>query len=393
MGPVLFVLVLAFSDMHAMAAERYTATYVPGPSSLPDKSQDRQVGTNRCGTNSHADSLCQNLYINSATDFCLWAPKGPKAQGIGDAEREVVSYCTKSGRGTRLIPPGTIKSVHFVRTPHYVQISGLGDFSKLFIGESGGGGELDPHGADGLGNPIGGLVFSNAFGHRLVQMHEWNSFVDSKSYCLRACRDGDRAASYCKNIYDELGCNFNMPTGPDHEGAFESCEGQDADIVGVYTNSGVVSTFYESQMLTGAPIPPAKAPPPVSRCSRFPSSLLEQSLRLPFAHAAKGVSVIGTSKSRRTSSSRSFSRSSTSSSSRSSSSSSTLSTSSTSSSSSVSPTSSVHFTPPPVTTVVTTSQASRDGHGLLHLDNAAASSYRAIPMWVLLFCTATALFL
>lgn len=34
------------------------------------------------------------------------------------------------------------------------------------------GGELDPHGADGNGNPIGGLVFSSAFGE-LQQIHEW----------------------------------------------------------------------------------------------------------------------------------------------------------------------------------------------------------------------------
>ena len=34
------------------------------------------------------------------------------------------------------------------------------------------GGELDPHGADGNGNPIGGLVFSSAFG-TLEQIHEW----------------------------------------------------------------------------------------------------------------------------------------------------------------------------------------------------------------------------
>lgn len=33
-------------------------------------------------------------------------------------------------------------------------------------------GELDPHGADGLGNPHGGLVFSSAFGS-LRQAHEW----------------------------------------------------------------------------------------------------------------------------------------------------------------------------------------------------------------------------
>lgn len=151
----------------------HSTTYVPGPSSLPQTSEAKQAGTNACGTGSSQSSMCQNLYLNSATDFCLWGPTGPKPQGIGDAERGVVSYCTKAGRGTRTIPDGTLKSVHFVKTPHYVQVSGTGNFENIFISAQGGGGELDPHGADELGNPIGGLVFSNAFGKGLMQVHEW----------------------------------------------------------------------------------------------------------------------------------------------------------------------------------------------------------------------------
>lgn len=157
---------------------QYSATYVPGPN-LPSKTEEGQAGTNACGTGSDPNSSCQNLYVNSGTDFCLWGPPGPKTEGIGAAERKVVSYCTKSGRGTRLIPPGTLKSVHFVKTPHYVQVSGRADFAKMFVNGDGGGGELDPHGEDELGNPIGGLVFTNAFGHKLVQAHEWVCNIDS----------------------------------------------------------------------------------------------------------------------------------------------------------------------------------------------------------------------
>jgi len=72
---------------------------------------------------------------------------------IGDTEREEVSWCTKSGRGTRVIPNGTLKGVHFVKTPDYVQITGVGDFTKMNIRKGDAGGELDPHGADGNGNP------------------------------------------------------------------------------------------------------------------------------------------------------------------------------------------------------------------------------------------------
>lgn len=121
--------------------------------------------------------MCQNLYINSATDFCLWGAPGPQVTGVGTAEQNVVSYCTKSGRGTRLIPAGTLQSVHFLKTPHYVQVSGTGDFTKLLYSSDGGGGELDPHGPDELGNPHGGLVFSNTFGKGLMQVHEWVRLV------------------------------------------------------------------------------------------------------------------------------------------------------------------------------------------------------------------------
>jgi hypothetical protein len=92
----------------------------------------------------------------------VWGP--PKPNGvIGDIEQIVVAYCTTPGRGTRLMPEGTLKSAHFLRTPDYVQVTGVGDFTRIGIKKGDSGGELDPHGADKLGNPHGGLVFSNAF--------------------------------------------------------------------------------------------------------------------------------------------------------------------------------------------------------------------------------------
>lgn len=72
---------------------------------------------------------------------------------IGDTEREEVAWCTKSGRGTRVIPDGTLKGVHFVHTPDYVQVTGVGDFTKINIPAGDSGGELDNRGADGRGNP------------------------------------------------------------------------------------------------------------------------------------------------------------------------------------------------------------------------------------------------
>jgi hypothetical protein len=81
------------------------------------------------------------------------------------------------------------------------QVTGGGDLTMLNIPAGDESGELDPHGmspvsdevkprlpprplhnppgADGLGNPVGGLVFSNAFSGdgRMVQMHEWTNFM------------------------------------------------------------------------------------------------------------------------------------------------------------------------------------------------------------------------
>lgn len=47
-----------------------------------------------------------------------------------------------------------------------------GDFSKINIAADDMGGELDPHGATGDGNPIGGNVTSNITGED-VHYEEW----------------------------------------------------------------------------------------------------------------------------------------------------------------------------------------------------------------------------
>lgn len=76
-----------------------------------------------------------------------------------------------------------------------------------------------------------------------------------------------------------------MPTNPDELGVFESCEGPDADIVGVYTNKGVVSTFYQDQTKYGDKLPPPKSPQSLRHCSAFASGLLQGTLKNPYANA------------------------------------------------------------------------------------------------------------
>jgi len=199
---------------------------------LPATSEEDQFGINDCGTHSSQSSSCQTIWINDVDDFCLWAP--PSVGTIGDTEREEVGWCTKAGRGTRVIPDGTLSGVHFVHTPDYVQVTGVGHFENINIPKGDSGGELDPHGSDGKGNPIGGLVYGNTFGSAL-QYHEWTSFISDGLFCFRACV-GPNAAELCQHIYDEMGCYWNMPANYD-SGVFESCLGDDDLPMGVYGTS------------------------------------------------------------------------------------------------------------------------------------------------------------
>ncbi|KAH8814760.1 carbohydrate-binding module family 13 protein [Flagelloscypha sp. PMI_526] len=199
---------------------------------LPATSQSGQYGTNNCGTSNSQSSKCQTGWINAVDDFCLWGP--PEKSTIGDSEQRGVAYCTKRGRGTRLIPDGTLKGVHFVKTPDYVQITGVGDFTKINVPGGDSGGEYDPHGPDNRGNPVGALLYGNSFGNGL-QYHEWTSFLSDGEFCIRACT-GPNAARNCQHIYDVMGCYWNMPANYD-SGKFESCKGDNDEPMGVYGTS------------------------------------------------------------------------------------------------------------------------------------------------------------
>ncbi|WWD22890.1 hypothetical protein CI109_107385 [Kwoniella shandongensis] len=249
---------LALIPLLPLATAQYTATYQVG--SLPNSSEEGQSGTNACGTTSSQTSGCQNVFVNAVDDFCLWGPpdttsnEGDRTSKIGNVEQIVVSYCLKDGYGTRLIPTGTISGAHFVKVVSdkvsYVQVTGNGDLTKLLIPAGDEGGELDPHSWTGLGNPQGGLVFTNAFTGSYEQTHEWTSFMSSNEFCIRACRDGPNAAGYCEHIYDVLSCGFTIPG--DTGNGFDSCDGEPTDEApGVYGGS----TFHQGDPTTPAPHP------------------------------------------------------------------------------------------------------------------------------------------
>ncbi|KDN52279.1 hypothetical protein K437DRAFT_26255 [Tilletiaria anomala UBC 951] len=191
---------------------------------------------------------------------------------IANTERFTVAYCTQPGYGTRLIPDGTLTSVHFVKTPNYVQVVANGDFTKINIAPGDEGGELDPHGDDGNGNPEGTLVYSRAFGNdshgNPKQMHQWMQFISYSQACFRACVNNDAYDSaLCQHIYDKMGCGWVMPSNYT-VGAFDNCEGDNGDPPGVYGTS----TWYQGDC-GAACAPPAHDPPASSNCQNIASPM------------------------------------------------------------------------------------------------------------------------
>lgn len=137
--------------------------------------------------------------VRPSPQFCIFS--APYTANVGDIERIAVAYCAQPGHGARLIPSGTFKNLHYVSTPHYVQITAEGDFTKLKIKPGDEGGELDPHGYDGKGNPIGGLVFGGFASGKPEQFADWTEFISDSELCIRACHNGPDAGRYCQHIY------------------------------------------------------------------------------------------------------------------------------------------------------------------------------------------------
>jgi len=233
-----------------------------------------QFGFNQCNsTTLGPESNCQTLIFNGPDDFCLWG--SPDANGtIGDVEAKVVAYCTKPYHGTRLIAAGSITGLQWTKTPGYIQAVGFINNTGLSLNAQDEGGELDPHGADLQGNPLGGVVFSNGTtdsdGTTMVQVHNWNTFVGGNQFCFKACYNSITEPDYCLNIYDLVGCDYNMPSSA-QDGEFTVCDGDVQDVVGVYTTGGQTLTWSMPNPLDGPP-PYTPVIPASSNCQTFQSS-------------------------------------------------------------------------------------------------------------------------
>ncbi|KJA19714.1 hypothetical protein HYPSUDRAFT_56435 [Hypholoma sublateritium FD-334 SS-4] len=285
---------ILLASISLVAAQDATGTYpaVPlaskgpyiYPSGIPYKVdtdvglvRGTQLGYNVCNsTTENQQSLCQTSWLNALDDFCLWAP--PEAgRAVGDIEGSMIAWCTKPGHGARLIPAGALTGVQFTKTPDYVQVVGFIDQTQIDILQGDFGGEMDPHGADLRGNPMGGIVFSEGFTGAPVQAMEWHNFIGSNTFCLKACDPArPNAARFCEHIYDRLGCAYNAPNRA-RDGAFEACAGDSQDFPGVYTDAaGAVRTYTQPPEALGAitSVGYTARVPASSSCSAFASAAL-----------------------------------------------------------------------------------------------------------------------
>lgn len=140
--------------------------------------------------------------------------------------------------------------MQFVKTPLYIQLYALGNFANINLAPGDSGGELDPHGATNMGNPVGGNVTSNIVdGKTDVFYEEWMNYISYSEICFRVCIAGSDEATptvECQHTLDEMGCSFVMAQLPINNGTFESCEADSAYPPGIYPQpDGSTSTFQQ----------------------------------------------------------------------------------------------------------------------------------------------------
>ncbi|GJE89738.1 hypothetical protein PsYK624_058440 [Phanerochaete sordida] len=250
-----------------------------------------QNGYNLCNsTTENQASLCQTAFINHIDDWCVWAPPtGPTT--IGESEGQEVAWCTKPGRGTRLIPQGAITGVQFLRAKSYLEVIAFLDQTMLNLAADDYGGELDPHGADLRGNPLGGLVFSNGLplsgtgdNNTYDQVIEWHNFIGSNFSCFKACDPQDpNDHNYCYNQLDRVGIEYVCPNQAQNH-VFEVCDSDNQDYPGVYTLSdGTTTSYTQPPESLGAitSMPYTARVPASSNCVTYQSSDLFPSLPTP----------------------------------------------------------------------------------------------------------------
>jgi hypothetical protein len=97
------------------------------------------------------------------------------------------------------------------------------------------------------------------------------------AFCLKACDPSKpNAARYCEHVFDRIGCQYNAPAAYT-DGVFLSCDGDNQDFPGVYTDaSGAVQTYTQPAESLGpiSTMPYSARIPSSSNCQTFNSATL-----------------------------------------------------------------------------------------------------------------------
>ncbi|GAA5850803.1 hypothetical protein JCM5353_001888, partial [Sporobolomyces roseus] len=143
---------------------------------------------------------------------------------------------------------------------------------------------------DQRGNPLGGLVFSDAFGANsstagttnsgtaYQQVVQWHNFMGGGQFCLKACDPSyELGYAMCEHIFDRIGCKYNAPANyNDIPGTFTSCDGDDQLFPGIYSEGGERKTYTQPAESLGVitTIPYEPFTPASSACVTYASSEL-----------------------------------------------------------------------------------------------------------------------
>ena len=110
------------------------------------------------------------------------------------------------------------------------------------------------------------------------------SFSGGNFFCFKVCNPaGSNASHFCEHIYDRIGCAYNAPNNAKN-GTFESCQGDNQDFPGIYTDpSGKIQTYTQPPEALGpiTAIPYQPKVPASSNCVTYTSSVLYASLPTP----------------------------------------------------------------------------------------------------------------
>jgi hypothetical protein len=242
---------------------------------MPDQIvRGTQYGYNICNsTTRNQQSLCQTMFFNNVTDFGVWGSPNPH-ETVSDTEGIEVVYSTNPERGSRLIPNGAITGVQWLVAKNYIQVIVHIDQTAVNFQSTDSGGELDGWAQDGAGNPMGGFVYTNAFGTESQQTPYWTFFEGSGIFGIKICPpNNNQSASYCQHTLDRIGIGYNMPNNAQN-GTFEVCQSDNMDIPGVYVSNGQTTSYAQPAESLGpiTTVPYTARIPASSSCTPFQSA-------------------------------------------------------------------------------------------------------------------------